>query len=110
MKTRSDHQLPPLDPAITARERGQFVRGASNKNLNPKQPGGPQQTRAPPDGAYDAFIILEFCRRHRISVSFFHKLRSQGRGPAVMRVGARTLISCEAARAWRVQMQEDQSA
>ena len=49
----------------------------------------------------DAFSIRSFCRRHEISVSMFFKLRSLGLGPAIMKVGARTLISREAAAAWR---------
>jgi hypothetical protein len=52
-------------------------------------------------GAADAFTVPEFCSRHRISPAFFYKLRSQGQGPEVMRVGARILISKEAAAAWR---------
>jgi len=51
--------------------------------------------------AADAFSIKNFCARHGISESFFHKLRAKGLGPTMMRVGARTLISVEAAAAWR---------
>jgi len=51
--------------------------------------------------AADAFSIAKFCERHGISQSFFHKLKSKGLGPATMRVGARTLISAEAAARWR---------
>jgi len=47
----------------------------------------------------DAFSIEEFCRRHRISVQLFYKLRDQM--PATFKVGNRVLISCEAAKAWR---------
>jgi hypothetical protein len=55
------------------------------------------------DKEVDAASIAKFCERHGISQSFFHKLRSQGLGPAVMRVGSRTLISAESAAEWRRQ-------
>ena len=49
-----------------------------------------------------AFSIAQFCEAHGgISAAFFHKLVSEGRGPKLMKVGARTLISVEAAAAWR---------
>jgi hypothetical protein len=48
---------------------------------------------------FDAFSIEEFCRRHRISVQLFYKLRQQM--PATFRVGSRVLVSREAAAAWR---------
>lgn len=51
--------------------------------------------------AVDAFSIASFCQRHGISESFFHKLRAKGLGPVTMKVGTRTLISVEAAAAWR---------
>jgi len=66
---------------------------------------GRRHHRAVPDdddgGAIDAFSIPQFCRRHNISESFFHKLQRGGLGPRTMRIGARTLISAEAATAWR---------
>jgi hypothetical protein len=52
----------------------------------------------------DAYKVAEFCRRHRISVSTFHKLRKEGRGPRVMQPGAQARISKEAAAAWRKKM------
>jgi predicted DNA-binding transcriptional regulator AlpA len=54
-------------------------------------------------GDMDAYSIPEFCRRHGFSQSFFFKLQATGSGPRVMRVGARSLISKEAAQAWRRQ-------
>jgi hypothetical protein len=47
----------------------------------------------------DAFTVNEFCARHRISVQLFYKFRKQM--PATFKVGARVLISKEAAAAWR---------
>jgi hypothetical protein len=45
--------------------------------------------------------IKEFCRRNNLSEPFYHKLQKQGLGPDVIRIGGRTLISEDAARAWR---------
>ncbi len=53
--------------------------------------------------------VDEFCRSHRISRYTFYNLLKEGRGPSIMKVGARTLISSEAAAAWRRRM-EDQTA
>lgn len=48
-----------------------------------------------------ALSIPEFARAHNISVDFYYKLQREGHGPTVMKVGKRTLISLEAAAAWR---------
>jgi hypothetical protein len=48
-----------------------------------------------------ALSIKEFCRLHSISEPMFYKLQMQGKGPDTMKVGARRLISIEAAAAWR---------
>jgi hypothetical protein len=53
---------------------------------------------APADDA-DSFSVKEFCRRNRISVQLFYKLRKEM--PATYRVGSRVLISKEAAADWR---------
>ena len=47
----------------------------------------------------DAYSVDEFCARHRISVQLFYKNRKQM--PRTFNVGARVLISREAAVAWR---------
>jgi hypothetical protein len=49
----------------------------------------------------DACSISEFCTRHNISVAHFYRLRSEGKAPALMKVGSRILISREAAERWR---------
>lgn len=51
----------------------------------------------------DAYAIPEFCIRHRISESFYHKLQSLGLGPKTMRLLGRTLITREAAAQWRAE-------
>jgi hypothetical protein len=48
-----------------------------------------------------ALSIQQFCEVHGISKDFYFKLQRQGLGPKTMRVGSRTLISIEAATAWR---------
>ena len=48
-----------------------------------------------------ALSILEFCKAHGISEGFFYKLKKHGEGPREMKVGARTLITLEAAADWR---------
>jgi hypothetical protein len=58
----------------------------------------PSEVRHPPAQAYS---VREFCDSHGISLSMFHKLRNQGEGPRLMRVGRRVLISTAAAAAWR---------
>jgi predicted DNA-binding transcriptional regulator AlpA len=45
--------------------------------------------------------IKEFCADHGISRSFFYKLIQQGLGPRLTKLGARTLVSAEAAADWR---------
>jgi len=48
-----------------------------------------------------AYSIPEFCNAHRISKEFYFKLQRAGLGPRTMKIGARTLISIEAAAQWR---------
>ena len=39
-----------------------------------------------------AQTVEEFCQAHRISRGTFYNLLKDGRGPRVMKVGARTLV------------------
>jgi hypothetical protein len=48
-----------------------------------------------------AMSIPEFCEAHGFSTALFFKLRKKGLTPRTMKVGTRTLISLEAAAAWR---------
>jgi hypothetical protein len=52
-----------------------------------------------------AYSVAEFCRAHRLSRAFFYILQKRGDGPAVMKVGKRTLVSDEAAKHWRQRME-----
>lgn len=51
--------------------------------------------------ARQAMSIKQFCAAFGIGETLFYKLKKQGRGPVEMRIGGRTLISLEAAEAWR---------
>ena len=53
-----------------------------------------------------AQTVDEFCQSHRISRGHFYNLLKEGRGPTVMKVGTRTLVSVEAAAAWRRAMEQ----
>jgi predicted DNA-binding transcriptional regulator AlpA len=52
-----------------------------------------------------ALGVTELCRSHGISRALFYLLLRDGTGPRVMRVRGRVLISAEAAREWREQME-----
>jgi excisionase family DNA binding protein len=52
-----------------------------------------------------AYSIAEFCRAHGVSRAFVYALLKRGEGPAVMKVGRRTLVSVEAAAEWRRRME-----
>jgi hypothetical protein len=49
----------------------------------------------------DAAGVEVFCRRHGISRAYLYLLWRRGDGPRYMQVGARRLISKEAALDWR---------
>ena len=67
----------------------------------------PPPVRTPPTAL---FSIASFCVAHGISEAFFHKLREQGLGPDLMRVGSRVFITHEAAARWRAQREAATSA
>ena len=47
------------------------------------------------------FTVAEFCDAHRISRAKLYQLWKAGIGPRVLRVGAKVIITCEAAAEWR---------
>lgn len=51
--------------------------------------------------------IPAFAAEHSISRSLLYKLLAEGRGPKITRIRGRTLISAEAARDWRLQMEAE---
>ena len=56
--------------------------------------------------ALGAMSVREFCDRHNISRQTFYTLLREDAAPQIMRVRGRTLISDEAASAWRERMTE----
>lgn len=48
----------------------------------------------------NAYDIPGFCQAHHISRAFLYKLWKEGRGPRIIKIGRRTLISREAAAEW----------
>jgi hypothetical protein len=92
----------PPDPAVEAAAAGRVVAKKDYRHKSRRRSRKPQQARAPPGAEVDAYSIPEFCRRHGgMSTAFFFKLVREGLGPALMKVGARTMISVEPAAAWR---------
>jgi len=49
----------------------------------------------------DAYDVVTFCHRHNISRAALYNAWKAGIGPRVLRLGAKVLISKEAAEAWR---------
>ncbi len=45
--------------------------------------------------------ISEFCYEHNIGRTTFYALLNEGKGPKIMKIGRRTIISKEAAKKWR---------
>jgi hypothetical protein len=52
------------------------------------------------------YTVPEFCLQHRISRSLLYKLLQEGKGPRIMKAGKRTLITNEAAEAWRRRLEK----
>jgi predicted DNA-binding transcriptional regulator AlpA len=52
-----------------------------------------------------AYSVIEFAQAHGVSRAHLYNLWKDGVGPKAMRVGRRTLISKEAAEAWRRKME-----
>ena len=53
--------------------------------------------------------IAEFCAAHRISRTHLHNLHRSGKGPRIMKIGKRVLISLEAAADWRQALEREQA-
>ena len=95
----------PADPAVEAAARGRVVSKRDRRVKVKQKTHDRPQARAPPvplGAAICAFSIADFCCAHGgMSQAFFHALVAKGKGPRLMKVGARTLISVEAAAKWR---------
>jgi predicted DNA-binding transcriptional regulator AlpA len=53
----------------------------------------------------EAYSVEEFCSRHSIGRATFYQLKKRGQAPQTFKIGARTLISKEAAAEWRREME-----
>lgn len=58
----------------------------------------------------DTFTVEQFCQRHNISRATLYELWQRKEGPRYLKIGRRTLISVEAAKAWREEMERKTSA
>ena len=54
-----------------------------------------------------AFSVDAFCKAHNISRATYYNIIKEGRGPRLMRVGTKPLISAEAAAEWRKRMEAE---
>jgi hypothetical protein len=61
-------------------------------------------------GGRAAYTVGEFCSAFRISRSKLYQLWELGIGPRVMRIGAKILISIEAASDWRREREAESAA
>ena len=57
-----------------------------------------------------AYTIAEFCSAYRVSRTHLHNLMKAGKGPRIMKLGRRVLISPEAADDWRCQLEQESAA
>jgi predicted DNA-binding transcriptional regulator AlpA len=57
-----------------------------------------------------ALSVDDFCHAHSMCRASFYNLMKRGRGPRIMKVGGRTLVSHEAAEEWRRQMEVEPTA
>ena len=55
------------------------------------------------------YSIKELCKTMSISKSFYHKLQKEGRGPSVIRLGSRVIITDRAAQAWIAFLETDEA-
>lgn len=53
----------------------------------------------------DAYTVAQFCQAHGFSRALFYRLLAEGRGPKLIKLGKRTLISRESAAEWRAEME-----
>jgi hypothetical protein len=51
-----------------------------------------------------AYTVTEFCRAFEISKAMFYKLRKEGIGPEIIKIGRSTRITLEAIDLWKKKM------
>lgn len=94
---------PSADQAVKGRSRGAFA-SAGPQSSNKPQPGGERPADPPYDIAIESFdcdTVPLFCKKNRISVAFYYKLKLQKKTPREMHLGNKRLISKESAEQWR---------
>jgi hypothetical protein len=97
------HRARPPDSQVTDAAAGKYVK-TSNDALLPSRSTKAHQARGPPLLTEKlAFSISEFCALHGISNSYYFLLRQRHEAPEELRIGRRTLITAEAAAAWRAE-------
>ncbi|MGF6665302.1 hypothetical protein QF000_006970 [Paraburkholderia atlantica] len=64
----------------------------------------PKETTTHAESTPPVLTIEEFCERYRIERGLLFRMRRDGRGPDVLQLGRRVLITLEAAREWEVRM------
>ena len=87
-------------PEITGRKPSASTGLSEQRNGAPKEEDGADA--APPLAPVPllALTIQQFCEAFNISEGFYYKLKKKKLGPREMKVGTRTLITVEAAKAW----------
>ena len=59
------------------------------------------------DGSSTVFTVDELCADNKISRVLFYSLRKAGKGPRVMKLGRRTLITKAAVADWHTAMETE---
>lgn len=54
----------------------------------------------------EVYTVQQFCDAHQLGRNLFYKMLAEGTGPAVMKVGRRTLISRQSAQEWREMVEQ----
>jgi hypothetical protein len=91
-----------IDLTLNMQLRGPTARA----NLSPSKQTELDMLAQVESSSVSAHTVDEFCRGHRISRGTFYNLLKIGEGPTIMKVGGRTLVSTEAAAAWRRKMEQ----
>jgi len=58
----------------------------------------------------EVYGVDAFCEAHSISRALFYQLLKSGKGPNIIKLGRRTLISKDAAAAWRSSLETERVA
>jgi excisionase family DNA binding protein len=67
-------------------------------------------TRVTMTAERQAYSVADFCNAFGIARSTFYRLLHEGRGPSLIHIGKRTLISVDAVDQWRRRMETEQAA